>query len=109
MENVKKIHIEVAYARPDAQVIVPLEVAEHTTIEEAIRLSGVLDKFPEIDLSVQKVGVFGKLSKLSSTLRHNDRIEIYRPLLADPKEVRKNRAAQNKQAKGPAGKGPAAE
>lgn len=91
-----KIPVEVAYAEPDHQVIIPLMVDEGTTIEQAIKLSGVLDTFPDIDLSVNKVGVFSKLGKLDQTLREKDRVEIYRKLIADPKEVRKQRAAQGK-------------
>ena len=99
MENSEKIAVEVAYALPDSQVIVPVKVNSEMTIEEVIKHSGILDTYPDIDLSVNKVGVFGKLSKLSSTLREGDRIEIYRPLIADPKEVRRQRAAEGKKMK----------
>ncbi len=92
----EKILVEVSYALPDTQVIIPLEVAQGTTIEQAIKLSGVLDSFPEIDLATNKVGVFSKLGKLGQVLREKDRVEIYRKLIADPKEVRKQRAAQGK-------------
>ncbi len=88
------IKIEVAYALVDKQVILTEKVSPETTIEEAIHLSGVLEQFPEIDLSNNKVGVFGKLKKLDSTLLENDRIEIYRALIADPKESRRKRAAK---------------
>ena len=88
--------VEVAYALPSQQVILSLEIKPETTIEEAIQLSGILEQYPEIDLAKTKVGVFGKLSKLKATLRAGDRIEIYRPLIADPKEVRRQRAAQGK-------------
>ena len=91
--------IEVAYARPDTQVIIPLDVEEGATIEDAILQSGVMHKFPEIDLAVNKVGVFGKLGKLDQALRERDRVEIYRKLIADPKEVRKQRAAAGKKMK----------
>ncbi len=90
------IHVEVAYARPDQQVIISLDVPEGTSVEDAIRLSGITDRFPEIDLSRNKVGVFGKLSKLTAPLRAKDRVEIYRPLIADPKEIRRQRAAAGK-------------
>ena len=86
------LEIEVAYARPDAQVLLVERVAAGTTVETAIRQSGVLERFPEIDLSTNKVGIFGKLTKLDQTLRNKDRIEIYRPLIADPKESRRKRA-----------------
>ncbi len=98
-ENADKIKVEVAFAEPDEQVIIPLEVDASASIEEIIAASGILDKFPEIDLSKNKVGVFGKLSKLTATLREGDRIEIYRPLIADPKEVRRKRAAEGKKMK----------
>ena len=99
MENGEKIAIEVAYALPGSQVIVPVKVNAEMTIEEIIQHSGILDSYPEIDLGKNKVGVFGKLSKLSSTLREGDRIEIYRPLIADPKEVRRQRAEAGKKMK----------
>jgi len=92
----KKMTIEVAYAEPDTQVIIPLTVDEGVTLEEAIRQSGVLETFPDIDLAVNKVGVFGKLGKLNQVLRERDRAEIYRKLIADPKAVRKQRAAEGK-------------
>jgi putative ubiquitin-RnfH superfamily antitoxin RatB of RatAB toxin-antitoxin module len=91
-----KILVEVAYAEPDNQVIIPLMIDEGATIEQAITLSGVLKTYPDIDLAVNKVGIFSKLSKLDKTLREKDRVEIYRKLIADPKEVRKQRAAQGK-------------
>ncbi len=91
--------VEVAYARPDVQVILTVEVSEGATVAEAVRLSGILADFPEIDLVVQKVGVFGKLAKLTSVLRAGDRVEIYRRLTNDPKEARKKRVAEIKKAK----------
>jgi putative ubiquitin-RnfH superfamily antitoxin RatB of RatAB toxin-antitoxin module len=96
MAESEMIHVEVAYATPETQVIIPLDVSMGTTLEEAIQQSGVLKQFPEIDLEVNKVGVFGKLGKLSQSLREKDRVEIYRKLIADPKEVRKKRAAEGK-------------
>lgn len=93
------ILVEVAYAKPETQVIIPLSVKKGTTIEEAIKLSGVLETFPEIDLAVNRVGVFSKLGKLDQVLREKDRVEIYRKLIADPKEVRKQRAAEGKKMK----------
>ncbi len=103
-EGDEKILVEVAYARPDRQMIIPLEVPVGTTLREAIELSGIREHFPEIDLSVNKVGIFGKLSKLDTVLRDHDRVEIYRPLIADPKEVRKQRAAEGKKMKKGGGK-----
>lgn len=86
--------VEVAYARPDTQVILTVNVEETATVNEAIVMSGILEQFPDIDLGKNKVGIFGKLTKLDETLREKDRIEIYRPLIADPKASRKKRAAK---------------
>lgn len=100
MAEPNKLRVEVAYARPDEQVILPLEVDAGTTVQEAIERSGVLERFPEIDLAGRsKVGIFGKLTKLDSALREGDRVEIYRPLKADPKEVRRKRAKEGKETK----------
>jgi len=96
MSNSSEITVEVAYALPDEQLIVPVKVKEGITAEDAIQASGILNKFPDIDLSINKIGIFGKLVKLDTALRHLDRVEIYRPLIADPKEVRKQRAADGK-------------
>jgi len=96
MDNADKIPVEVAYALAERQLILGLDVAPDTTLEAVIRASGILDKFPEIDLDKNKVGIFGKPGKLGDTLHAGDRVEIYRPLIADPKEVRKQRAAQGK-------------
>jgi putative ubiquitin-RnfH superfamily antitoxin RatB of RatAB toxin-antitoxin module len=94
--SAEKMSVEVTYALPDRQVILSLDVAVDASIEEVIRASGILAQFPEIDLVSNKVGVFGKLGKLTDTLHPGDRVEIYRPLIADPKEVRKKRAAAGK-------------
>ncbi len=91
-----EIIVEVAYALPNEQLIMPIKVTEGITAEQAIKASGIMRKFPEIDLTINKIGIFGKLSKLDAPLRHLDRVEIYRPLIADPKEVRKQRAADGK-------------
>ncbi len=93
------IQVEVAYALPERQVILPVMLAAGSTIEQAIEQSGVLSEFPEIDLSQNKVGIFGKLSKKTAELKAGDRVEIYRPLLADPKEVRRRREAEGKRMK----------
>jgi putative ubiquitin-RnfH superfamily antitoxin RatB of RatAB toxin-antitoxin module len=95
-DHVEYIEVEVAYARPDTQVILAVKAENGATVEDAVKLSGILHNFPEIDLAVNKVGIFGKLTKLNSPLRGGDRIEIYRALIADPKEIRKQRAAQGK-------------
>ena len=92
----QQIQIEVAYARPDQQLLLPLPVAAGSTVAQVIEVSGVLEKFPEIDLARNKVGIFGKLTKLDTVVRERDRIEIYRALIADPKEVRRQRAEEGK-------------
>jgi putative ubiquitin-RnfH superfamily antitoxin RatB of RatAB toxin-antitoxin module len=108
MESAERILVEVAYARPDQQVIVEVNMPPDTTIEKAIRMSGILENFPEIDLGKNKVGIFGRLAKLDDVPKDQDRIEIYRPLIADPKEVRRRRAAEGKAMKKGGGDLPAA-
>ena len=88
--------VEVAYALPDKQSLVSLEVEEGTTIIEAIEASGILDTYDQIDLTRDRVGIFSKFATLDTVLREKDRVEIYRPLIADPKKVRKERAARGK-------------
>ena len=88
--------VEVAYALPDKQSLVSLEVEKGTTLEEAIEASGILDSFEQIDLTKDRVGIFSKFATLDTVLREKDRVEIYRPLIADPKKVRKERAAKGK-------------
>ncbi|MBO1520632.1 RnfH family protein [Oceanisphaera pacifica] len=94
----KLIHIEVVYALPTQQTVLSLTVPEAGQVQEAIEQSGILQQFPEIDLNTNMVGIFGKQVKLDQVLREGDRIEIYRPLLADPKEIRRKRAEQAKAA-----------
>ena len=93
------ITVEVAYALPERQLIIPLQVAPGTTAEQAIEQSGILQDFPEIDLAKNKIGIFAKLSKKDAELKAGDRVEIYRPLIADPKEVRRKREAEGKRMK----------
>ncbi|MDX8386610.1 MAG: RnfH family protein [Gallionella sp.] len=90
------INIEVVYALPYEQILLEQQVASGATVAEAIDACGILKKFPEIDLGKNKLGIFGKLTKADAVLRDKDRIEIYRPLLADPKEVRRRRAEEGK-------------
>jgi putative ubiquitin-RnfH superfamily antitoxin RatB of RatAB toxin-antitoxin module len=104
-----EILVEVAYALPKQQLILELMVPEGTTAEQAVQKSGVLAKFPEIDLTQNKLGIFGKLVKADIVLREKDRVEIYRPLIADPKEVRRQRAAEGKVMKKGGGDAPSAE
>jgi len=96
MVEAKKINIEVAYALPEEQVIIPLQVDVGTTAVQAIELSGILEQFESIDLATSKVGIFGKAEKPDTELREKDRVEIYRPLIADPKESRRKRAEKKK-------------
>ena len=90
------IQVEVAYARLDAQALLSVTGDPGMTVREAIDLSGILERFPEIDLAINKVGIFGKLTKLDQPLVSGDRVEIYRPLIADPTAQRKKRAAAGK-------------
>lgn len=96
MTESAQILVEIAYALPQVQALIPLRVAEGATLEQAVRQSGVLGKFPEIDLASAKVGIWNKPAELSTVLRDKDRVEIYRPLIADPKEVRRKRAEEGK-------------
>lgn len=95
--NAAIIQIEVVYGLAHKQKLLSLPVAEGTSIEQAIIESGIMNLFPEIDLKVNKVGVWNKAVKLSETVQDLDRIEVYRPLIADPKEVRKRRAEKAKE------------
>lgn len=92
MMEANQIPVEVAYALPNEQVILSFKVEDGATIKQAIEQSGVLDKYPQIDLEKDKVGIFGKTQKLDAVLQARDRIEIYRPITCDPKEVRRQRA-----------------
>ena len=92
----KLITVEVAFALSDKQLIIKIIIPEGANIKAAIDASNILLRFPEIDLNINKVGVFDKISDLNTLLRHQDRVEIYRPLMIDPKEARVKRA-QNTQ------------
>lgn len=92
----EQIRVEVCYALPDRQELIELQLAPDTTVLQAIRASGLLVRYPGIDLDTNKVGIFARLVRLDDGLRDRDRIEIYRPLIADPKEVRRKRAAEGK-------------
>lgn len=96
MVDTKFITVELVYIKPDKQTVLTLDVPTGSSIEQAINQSGLLQQFPEIDLSVNKVGVFSKLQSLDTILSTGDRIEVYRPLMADPKEARRRRATKNK-------------
>ena len=86
------IRVQVCYARPDGVFLRELTVAQGTTIAQAIAQSGVCEEVAGIDLALQPVGLYGKKRPLETVLRERDRIEIYRPLVADPKESRRRRA-----------------
>lgn len=92
----ENINVEVVYALPDQQTLLKVSVPEGTTVEQALQLSRITEKHPEINMTNNKLGIFGKLTKADAVLRDRDRIEIYRPLLADPKEVRRRRAEEGK-------------
>jgi len=88
------IDVEVAYATPEQQMIVALKMPEGATVEQAINASGLLNHFPEIVWTDIKVGIFGSVCMLDQSVRQADRVEIYRPLIHDPKEARRQRAAK---------------
>ena len=92
----EEIMVEVAYALPEEQVIISIKVPTKSDVKQAIKKSGIQKKFPNIDLSKNKVGIFGKKTTLDHPLKDRDRIEIYRPLILDPKEMRRKRAAKKK-------------
>ena len=79
--------IGIAYALPQRQAWFDVELPDGSTIQDAINRSGILKQFPEIDLEKNKVGIFGKVSKLDAALNDGDRVEIYRPITCDPKTV----------------------
>jgi len=96
MEELNFIQVEVAYAKPDEQVILSLQVLAGTPAQQAIETSQILTLFPEIDLNRNKIGIFSKICPLTMPLRDGDRVEIYRPLLTNPKQLRKQKALQEK-------------
>ena len=98
-----QLKVEVCYALPEKQELVAVNLPEGSTLQQALEASGLLGKYPEIDIKKNKFGIYAKLSKLDTLLRDRDRVEIYRPLIADPKEVRKQRAAEGKVMKKGAG------
>ncbi len=99
MSAVETINVEVAYALPERQIILPVNVELGTTIGGAIVQSGIMIEFPELDVEHSEVGIFGKAAAMTTALADGDRVEIYRPLIADPKEVRRKRAAEGKATK----------
>lgn len=97
MSDEETIPVEVAYALPHKQALLSLEVAKGTTALEAADQSGITRQFENVNLADAKFGIFGKVVAPTQKLRAGDRVEIYRPLIADPKEVRKARAARAKE------------
>ena len=96
MTTPEEIQVEVVYALTVEQVLLRVSVTPGSTVAEVIHRSGVLVQFPEIDLASNKTGIFSRLVQLDATVRDRDRIEIYRPLIADPKEGRRRRASAGK-------------
>jgi putative ubiquitin-RnfH superfamily antitoxin RatB of RatAB toxin-antitoxin module len=92
----EQMNIEVVYALPHEQMLFKVHARQGATVIDAVKLSGVLEKHPEIDLTKNKLGIYGKLSKADAVLRDRDRVEIYRPLIADPREIRRQRAGAGK-------------
>ncbi|MDP2716286.1 RnfH family protein [Rheinheimera sp.] len=93
----EQITVEVAYALPQRQSLLTLSVSRYCTVREAIEQSGILQQFTDIDLDVQKVGIWSRPVKLDELLKAGDRVEIYRPLIADPKDLRRRRAEKAKE------------
>ena len=87
MSSNQQINIEVVYGTPEKQLILNVSIAPETSVEQAIAASNMSLHFPEIDLTENKVGIWNRTCKLTDTLKEGDRIEIYRPLIADPKEA----------------------
>lgn len=92
----ESISVVVVYALPQRQELVRLKLTSGSTVMQALEASGLMQRYPEIDPAKNKLGIFGKLTKPDVVLRDRDRVEIYRPLIADPKEVRKKRADEGK-------------
>ncbi len=95
----KLIDVEVAYALPERQTLLRFKVPVGTTAEQAVQRSGLLERYPDLDLSGSKLGIFAKVVPPQRELREGDRVEIYRPLIADPKAVRQKRAGEGKKLK----------
>lgn len=97
MAATEQFNVEVAFALPDRQSIIRIAVPAGTTAQQAVELSGIYKQFSEIDLENLQLGIFGKAVQPQTVLREHDRVEIYRPLIADPKQVRRARAEAKKQ------------
>lgn len=84
--------VEIIYATLEAQVLLKIAVEKNSTIKDCVNQSGLLVQYPEIDLTVMKVGVFSQVKPLEYKVKEGDRVEIYRPLIADPKDMRRKKA-----------------
>ncbi|MFM0062778.1 RnfH family protein [Paraburkholderia aspalathi] len=93
-----RLSIEVCYALANEQALIAVDLPEGATLQQAIDASGILQRYPQIDLGTQKVGVFGKLKPLDTVLADHERVEIYRPLLVDPKLSRQRRVEKTRKA-----------
>jgi len=93
---VSDVSVEVVYALPDRQYLKTVQLAQGSSVEQAIAASGLLELRPEIDLKSNKVGIYSRPAKLNDLVNDGDRVEIYRPLIADPKELRRLRAERSK-------------
>ena len=88
----RQIKVEVVLATPQLQQLIPVVLVSGSTLAEAIRQSGILGKFDKFDFDPSRVGIFGRKADINQVLRDGDRVEIYRPLIADPKKIRRERA-----------------
>ena len=96
IEDRPTIEVEVVFAEPERQELIQVRLPQGGTVQDAITVSGIQNQFPDVDLSQNKVGIFGKKTQRDRVLENGDRVEIYRPLKADPKEVRRALAALGK-------------
>lgn len=96
MNGRPRIRVEVVYALRERQVLIALEMEAGSTVRQAVERSGILERFPRIELARDGVGVFGKIADLDAPVRDGDRVEIYRPLVADPKDARREKAKRTR-------------
>jgi hypothetical protein len=93
----EQVAVEVAFALPERQSLLSLSVPAGSTVQQVIEISGILTSYPEIKLDVNKVGIWSRTVKLDELVKNGDRIEIYRALIADPKDMRRRRAEKAKE------------
>lgn len=96
MAHAESLQVEVVYALPDRQTVVALTLPQGASVQNAVTQSGLLQRFPDIELTKQKIGIFGKSVTLETPLRDGDRVELYRPLTRDPKQARRELAKEGK-------------